>query len=128
MQAQGTTLGKFFEDYTTHRLTGNFSFPVLAGVLPQTQASVVVGSTSGALSPVTLAVNHLAVRFVDLAHGDPDDTGPCYAAWLRSEVVLPPGVTTTPYYYPNTKGAAAQAFFDLGQHRLAHGPVEHLCG
>jgi hypothetical protein len=106
----GTTLGKFFEDYTTHRLTGNFSFPALAGVLPQTQATIVIGSTSGALSPVTLAVNHLAVRFVDLAHGVDTDTGPCYTASLALKVVLPPGVATTPYYNPNTRGAAAQAF------------------
>ena len=53
----GPTLGKFFEDYTTTRLTGNFTLTALAGVLPKTQATVVVGSSNGDISPVTLAVS-----------------------------------------------------------------------
>ena len=48
VQPLGPTLGKFFEDYTTARLTGNFTSVVLAGVLPQTQGSIVVGSSTGA--------------------------------------------------------------------------------
>ena len=68
VQPLGPTLGKFFEDYTTARLTGNFTLAALAGVLPKTQATIVVGSSNGDISPVTLAVNHLAVRFVDLVH------------------------------------------------------------
>jgi hypothetical protein len=107
---QPTTLGKFFEAYTTARLTGNFTLDALAGVLPKTQASVIVGSSSGAISPVTLAVNHLAVRFVDLAHGADTDTGPCYSASLALKVELPPGVASTPYYSANVKGSAPQAF------------------
>ena len=47
VQAHSTTLGKFFEDYTTARLTGNFTYAALAGVLPQTQGSIVVGSSTG---------------------------------------------------------------------------------
>lgn len=105
-----TTLGKFFENYTTARLTGNFTSAVLAGVLPKTQASIVVGSSSGAISPVTLAVNHLAVRYVDLAHGADTDSGPCYSASLALNVAFPAGVATTPYYYANVKGSVAQAF------------------
>jgi hypothetical protein len=110
VQPLGPTLGKFFEDYTTARLTGSLTSPVVAGVLPQTQASVVVGSSSGAISPVTLAVNHLAVRFVDLAHGLDTDTGACYSASLALKVALPASVASTPYYYANVKGAVAQAF------------------
>ncbi len=108
--AGGPPLGKFFEDYTTARLTGSFTYTALAGVLPQTQASIVVASSNGAVSPVTLAVNHLAVRYVDLAHGLNTDTGPCYSASLALKVVLPAGVASTPYYYENAKGAVAQAF------------------
>ena len=110
VQPLGPTLGKFFEDYTTARLTGNFTSATLAGVLPKTQASIVVASSSGAVSPVTLAVNHLAVRYVDLAHGLDTDTGPCYSASLALKVALPPGVASTPYYYANAKGAVAQPF------------------
>ena len=107
---QPTTLGKFFENYTTARLTGNFTSLVLAGVLPQTQGSIVVGSSSGALSPVTLAVNHLAVRFVDLSHGLDTDSGPCFSATLALKVALPAGVASTPYYSANVKGSIAQPF------------------
>jgi hypothetical protein len=107
---QPTPLGKFFEDYTTARLTGNFKSAALAGVLPQTQGSIVVGSSTGAISPVTLAVNHLAVRFVDLAHGVDTDPGPCYSASLALKVVLPPNVASTPYYSANVKGSVPQAF------------------
>ena len=110
VQPLGPTLGKFFEDYTTTRMTGSFTSAVLAGVLPKTQASIVVASSSGAISPVTLAVNHLAVRFVDLAHGLDTDTGPCFSASLALKVALPAGVASTPYYYANAKGAVAQAF------------------
>jgi hypothetical protein len=107
---QPTTLGKFFENYTTARLTGNFTSPVLAGVLPQAQGSIVVGSSSGAISPVTLAVNHLAVRFVDLSHGLDTDNGPCFSATLALKVALPAGVASTPYYSANVKGSVAQPF------------------
>jgi len=110
VQPLGPTLGKFFEDYTTARLTGNFTSATLAGVLPKTQASIVVASSSGAVSPVTLAVNHLAVRYADLAHGLDTDTGPCYSASLALMVALPAGVASTPYYYANAKGAVAQPF------------------
>jgi hypothetical protein len=110
VQPLGPTLGKFFEDYTTARLTGNFTSPLLAGVLPKTQGTIVVGSTSGAISPVTLAVNHLAVRYVDLAHGLDADTGACYEASLALKLALPTGVPSTPYYSANVAGSVPQAF------------------
>jgi hypothetical protein len=110
VQPLGPTLGTFFEDYTTARLTGNFTSLALAGVLPKTQGTIVVGSSSGAISPVTLAVNHLAVRFVELAHGIDTGSGPCYSASLALKVVLPAGVASTPYYSANVKGSVAQAF------------------
>ena len=123
-----TPLGKFFEDYTTARLTANFRFDALAGVLPKTQGSIVVGSATGALSPVTLAVNHLAVRFVDLAHGLDTDTGPCFAAWLDLKVTLPAGVATTPYYSANVKGSAPQAFTVSGNTATLNDISWNTCG
>jgi hypothetical protein len=113
VQPQGLTLGKFFENYTTARLTGKFTSLLLAGVLPQTQGSIVVGSSNGDISPVTLAVNHLAVRFVDLAHGAAD-SGPCYSASLFLKVEIPAGVASTPYYSANVKGSVPQAFVISG--------------
>jgi hypothetical protein len=106
----GPTLGKFFEDYTTKRMTGGFTLPALAGVLPKTQATVIAPTSTGSLSPSILAVNHLAVRYIDIAHAADSETGPCYAAKLDLKVTLPPGVPSTPYFYANTKGSAAKPF------------------
>jgi len=128
VQPFGLTLGKFFEDYTIARLTGNFTSLALAGVLPQTQATIVVGSSNGDISPVTLAVNHLAVRFVDLAHGLDTDTGPCYSAKLDLEVALPAGVATTPYYSANVKGSVPQAFTVSGNTATLSSIRWNTCG
>jgi hypothetical protein len=128
VQPLGPALGKFFEDYTTARMTGNFTSLALAGVLPQTQATIVVGSSNGDISPVTLAVNHLAVRFVDLAHGLDTDTGPCYSAWLDLKVVLPAGVATTPYYSANVKGSVPQAFTVSGNTATLSSIRWNTCG
>jgi len=128
VQPLGPALGKFFEDYTTARLTGNFTFAALAGVLPKTQATIVVGSSTDAVSPVTLAVNHLAVRFVDLAHAPDTDTGPCYSALLDLQVALPAGVATTPYYSANVKGYVPQAFTVSGNTATLNAIPWNTCG
>ena len=128
VQPLGTTLGKFFEDYTTARLTGNFTSELLAGVLPQTQGSIVVGSTSGAISPVTLAVNHLAVRYLDLAHGADTDTGPCYSASLALKVALPRRRRVDALLLREHEGRDRPAVHGLRQQRHVDGPVEHLRG
>jgi hypothetical protein len=101
------SLGTFFNDYTTARLTGNFTSPVLAGTLPTAYAILDVGEASGALPGGSLAVNHLAVRYIALSHGS--SSGPCYEASLTINVGIPAGVQSTPTYYANTKGASAQA-------------------
>jgi hypothetical protein len=107
-------LKDFFNDYTTARLSGNFSSPVLAGVLPQTQATVPVPTSTASFSVSPLAVNHLAVRYVDLAHGTDTDTGPCYVASLKLSVRIPDNVDSTPYYNPNTKGSVVQPLAKSG--------------
>jgi hypothetical protein len=102
------SLASFFNDYTTARLTGSFTNAALAGQLPAPYAELPVGSTSGALSSGSVAVNQLAVRYVLLSHGT-DTTSPCFAASLTLNVGIPAGVLSTPYYYAATKGASAQA-------------------
>jgi hypothetical protein len=100
------SLGTFFNDYTTARLTGSFTSPVLAGTLPNAYAILDVPETTGAVPGGGAAVNHLAVRYLALSHGS--STGPCYQASLRITVGIPSGVQSTPTYYANTKGASAQ--------------------
>jgi hypothetical protein len=102
-------LQDFFNDYTTARLNGNFSSPALAGVLPQSLAILPLGSLSGPFSITPVAVNHLAVRYLELAHGEDTDTGPCYVATLTLNVAIPANVVSKPYYYANTIGSTPQA-------------------
>ena len=102
------SLASFFNDYTTARLTGSFTHAALKGQLPAAYATIPVGTTSGALPVANVAVNHLAVRYLALSHGT-DTVSPCFAASLTINVAIPAGVTSTPYYYANTKGATAQA-------------------
>jgi hypothetical protein len=101
------SLGTFFNDYTTARLTGNFTSPVLAGALPAAYAILDVPESSGGVPGGGVAVNHLAVRYIALSHGT--STGPCYQGSLTINVTIPAGVQSTPTFYANTKGASAQA-------------------
>lgn len=104
----GTSLASFFNDYTTARLTGNFSLLGLKGQLPTVWAQIPVDTKDGALPQTHVAVNHFAVRYLTLSHGS-DPTLPCYTANLTLSVDIPPGVVSTPTYYANTKDAVAQA-------------------
>jgi hypothetical protein len=99
-------LATFYNDFATARLTGNFTFAPLAGVLPATSDSLTVGSKSGAIPAGNVAVNHLAARYVALTHASTD--GPCYEASLNINVAIPAGVTSQPAYYAATKGSSAQ--------------------
>src|SRR5712691_8068818 len=110
--AHGTTLASFFNDYTTARLTGNFTLAAIKGFLPASYGSAVpTGDVSGSLPTTYVAVNHLAVRYVPLHHGSTTNDGraPCYASTLTINVAIPAGVTSTPYYFANTTGTTAQA-------------------
>jgi hypothetical protein len=101
------SLDTFFNDYTTARLTGNFTSPLLGGTLPAAYAILDVPETNGSVPGGGVAVNHLAVRYIALSHGS--SNGPCYEASLILNVGIPAGVQSTPTYYANTKGASAQA-------------------
>jgi hypothetical protein len=101
------SLGDFFNDYTTARLTGNFTSPVLAGTVPAAYGILDVPEETGNVPGGSLGINHLAVRYIALSHGS--SNGPCYEASLTINVGIPAGVQSTPTYYSNTKGASAQA-------------------
>jgi hypothetical protein len=108
LQSSGSTLASFFNDYTTARMTGNFTLPVLKDSRPEVFAAVPVPTTSGALPDTPVALNHLAVRYLTFLHGS-DPTLPCFAATLTLSVAIPAGVVSTPTYFENTKTAAPQA-------------------
>ena len=103
-----TSLAAFFNDYTTARMTGDFTLPSLSGTRPEVYAAIPVGTTSGDLPDTPVALNHLAVRYVTLLHGA-DPTQPCFAATLTLNVDIPAAVVSTPTYYANTVGAVPQS-------------------
>ena len=102
----GVTLAKFFNDFATARLTGNFKFEPLAGVLPSAYDEVPVPESSATIPTSKVAVNHLAARYLTFKHGT--GTGPCFEASLTLNVAIPAGVESAPAYYANTLGATAQ--------------------
>jgi len=101
----GTTLATFFNDFANARLTGNFKFEPLAGVLPVAFDEVAVPESSANIPTSKVAVNHLAARYLTFKHGT--GNGPCYEASLTLNVAIP-GVESAPAYYANTLGATAQ--------------------
>jgi hypothetical protein len=102
----GTSLAKFFNDFANARLTGNFTFEPLAGVLPVAFDEVAVPESSANIPTTNVAVNHLAARYLTFKHGT--GNGPCYEASLTLNVAIPGGVESAPAYYANTLGATAQ--------------------
>jgi hypothetical protein len=102
----GVTLSQFFNDFATARLTGNFKFEPLAGVLPSAFAEVAVPESTAGIPATSVAVNHMAARYLTFKHGT--GTGPCYEASLTLNVAIPAGVESAPAYYANTLGATAQ--------------------
>jgi hypothetical protein len=107
LQTSGTTLASFFNDYTTARMTGSFTLPILKDTRPEVWTAIPVGTTSGPLPDTPVALNHMAVRYITLLHGS-DPTVPCFAATLTINVAIPAGVVSTPTYYANTTTAVAQ--------------------
>jgi hypothetical protein len=115
LTAHGTTMSQFYNDFATARLWGNFTPDAINGKLPPVQASLTAPDVDGTLPTADVAVNHLAARYVAIHHGDPANLrAPCYAATLNLNVAIPAGVTSTPYFYANTYGAAPQAFTVTG--------------
>ena len=111
-----TTLEKFFNDFATARLTGNFAPATIKGFLPQTQASIPTGLVTATMPAAYVAVNHLGVRYVAIQHGDLSNVrAPCYSATLALTVTIPSDnggspIISTPYFYANTTTATAQSF------------------
>ena len=127
VQPLGTTLGKFFEDYTTARLTGNFTSELLAGVLPQTQGSIVVGLDERRTLPGDARSQPPRRSLSSTSRTASTPTpGPATRRRSLSRSRCRAGVATTPYYYAEHEGRDRPGVHGLGQHRHVDGPVEHL--
>jgi hypothetical protein len=109
LAAKSTTLTSVFNDWAVANLTGNYTAPGLKGLLPPTISSTFTGPATTTLPPQTIAVNHLAARYVEFKRGDGTSQSACYAATLHLDVTLPAALTTTshPYFHWYKDAAAA---------------------
>lgn len=118
--AKGSSLSDTFNDWTTANLTGAYSVEALQTVLPPTYGTAIstgtVASlnaktakgaptvTTGAVGPVTVAINHLSARYLAIRRGNatlPD--GPCYKATLSLSVAMPSGIGARPAFWWSQK-------------------------
>jgi hypothetical protein len=130
IEAKGSSLTDVFNDWAVANMTGGYSVAALQKLAPATYASISAGTlaslnagtakgaapvTSGPIPVTTVAVNHLATRYVAVKHGAAAADGPCYKATLALNVALPSGVAAKPYFWwsqlnPDGSKQAAQAF------------------
>jgi hypothetical protein len=121
LAAKGTSLGDFFTDWAVANATGDYTAKVLQSIPPGVYGSPIQTGTlallnlttkagapkvtSGPIPALTVPVNHLAVRYVELDRGDTSapDT-PCYAASLRVNVTVPSDTGARPYFWWSQRG------------------------
>ena len=98
LQDQGSTLSDAFGDFSVMNLTGGYTAPGLKATLPVVYKLVPTGSATGALGTQSIAVNHLAARYLAFQRGTGASDGPCYAATLSITVTFPNGLGARPTY------------------------------
>ena len=108
LAAKGTSLASVFTTYANDLMTGNFGVPALSTTRPSAYAVGTTGTTNGSLPPITVAVDHLAVRYIAFSRGDGSASQACYAAKLTLDVTMPSGVSSQPYYFWDAPGSTPQ--------------------
>ena len=98
LAAKGTTLTAVFNDFAGTTAAGAIKAASIAGEKPKTFATVTTGIAAGATQVRTVAVNHLAARYLALVPGS-GAGGVCFAATLKVEVALPAGLGAVPSFY-----------------------------
>lgn len=111
---KGATLGDVFTDWTVANMGGNYQATGLKGILPKVHATIPTGLETGALTTQSVAVNHLAARYVAFQRGNGTSTGPCYAATLTINVTLPAGLAARPYFRWTGKDGVAMPLAVVG--------------
>lgn len=98
LQDKAATLGDTFGDFTVANLSGGYTAPGLKATLPAVYKLVPTGSATGGLGTQSIAVNHLAARYLAFQRGTGSSVGPCHAATLSITVTVPPGLGARPTY------------------------------
>ena len=103
--AKGTTLATVYNNWSTLQMSSGYTVAALQGKKPTAYATVQTGVKSGALATQTVAVNHLATRYIEFDRGDGDSTSACFAATLTLTVTIPSGTLSQPEFYWNGTGS-----------------------
>ena len=118
--AKNGSLTDFFTDWAVANATGGYQVaelqtlkpaiygsPIEAGTLTRLNLTTAPGSpkvTSGPIPTISVPVNHLGVRYVEIDRGDPKEPDtPCYAATLKLNVTVPSGSGAKPYFWWSQK-------------------------
>jgi len=106
LAAKGTTLADAYNAWATLRLTSGYTTASLQKIAPDTYgATTVTGTKPGTLLTETVAVNHLATRYLEFQRGDGTTTGACYYATLSLTVAVPSGTLSQPTFFWNGSGS-----------------------
>lgn len=106
LAAKGTTLADAYNAWATLRLTSGYSTASLQKIAPDTYgATTETGTKPGTLLTETVAVNHLATRYLEFERGDGTTTGACYYATLSVTVAMPAGTLSQPTFFWNGSGS-----------------------
>ncbi|HEY5057668.1 MAG TPA: hypothetical protein VII51_01510 [Gaiellaceae bacterium] len=103
--AKGTTLADVYNAWSTVEMTGGYTVAQLKTETPTPYAAIPTGMTSGTLPSESVAVNHLATRYIEFLRGSGDDSAPCFAATLTVTVTMPAGTLSQPTFYWNGTGS-----------------------
>jgi hypothetical protein len=107
LMSQGSTLADTFVDWTVVNLSGSYQAAGLKGIEPTTTSTTPTGNVTGPLPTQTVAVNHLAARYLAFTRGALGSTGPCYAATLNLSVSFPSGLGARPFFRWSTPDSPA---------------------
>ncbi len=109
LSARGTSLTDFFNDFAGAVAKGDLSAPSLKGKSPTLYATIQTGAAATTLPAKTVAVNHLAARFVGIAPGT-SKAGVCHPATLTVTVDVPAGTSAKPKWYFTGPGGGLTDF------------------
>ena len=76
LQDKAATLGDIFGDFTVANLSGGYTASGLKATLPAVYRLVPTGSATGGLGTQSIAVNHLAARYLAFQRGPARASGP----------------------------------------------------
>jgi len=108
LAARGSSVAAAWSAYATMDLTGGYTAPGLAHLVPSPSAQVLTGtSATTVVSKLRIPVDHLATRYVEFDRGDGTGANACFVATLNLTVTFPAGLTTQPtFFWTGTGGTA----------------------